>query len=324
MSSKFLNGLVILFSISLFVNTKLIFDKEGLVDQILPSLLAESRRFSWPVQKGVFPQLARISSTFGESRTDHFHAGVDVAGDKEEVHPVAGGKVLFYQFESMNPYRPMPGAGNQIWLDHGDGVWSGYYHLSESRLSKAYVETSNVIALTGHTGRSGGPHLHFIVTENYGQTYLNPMIDLLPKAVEHNAPIIEHLVFLTSNGVSRIKADSKEHSIRLSRNYPIYAELTDPGLESGSRRSPRLVEWKHEVNGQTTKSGRIEFLTLQLVDGVVRLNGESEFDQVYSDRFLRLGDPEFESGVNHITIIAEDHAGNRAEAVFILNVKREF
>lgn len=289
------------------------------------SLQSGNGRFSWPVEKGNPPELAMISSTFGESRTDHFHAGVDIAGSREKVRPVAGGKLLFYHFASMNPYRPMPGAGNQIWLDHGDGLWSGYYHLSEFRITRRFVERNHVIALSGNTGRSGGPHLHFVLTEGFGKSYVNPMIDLLPEAVESNPPVIEHLVFITDNGISRIRPGEDEvRSIRLTRHYPLYLELRDPGLESGSRRSPKLVEWSLEAGGNTVSQGKIDFRSVDLVDGTLRLNGSLEFDAVYSDSFLRLGDPEILDGLNRITVRAVDYAGNESTAVFVLDVRREY
>ncbi|PKL32171.1 MAG: hypothetical protein CVV45_14080 [Spirochaetae bacterium HGW-Spirochaetae-10] len=292
----------------------------------LPDLLrSQTGRFSWPIEKGKSPELAMISSTFGESRTDHFHAGVDIAGDKEEVRPMAGGKLLFYQFQSMNPYRPMPGAGNQIWIDHGEGRWSGYYHLSQFRITKRYVERSNVIALSGNTGRSGGPHLHFFLTENFGTTYVNPMIELLPQAAESNAPVVEHLVFITDRGVSRLKpGEDEKNRIRLTKPYPLFLELRDPGLESGSRRSPRIVDWKLESDAGQKAGGSIDFRRLDFKGGALRLNGEQEFESVYSDSFLRLGDPEIANGINRLTVRAVDHAGNESTTVFVIDVKREY
>jgi murein DD-endopeptidase MepM/ murein hydrolase activator NlpD len=291
----------------------------------VPDLLhPQTGRFTWPVEKGRPPELAMISSTFGESRTDHFHAGVDIAGDKEEVRPVAGGKLLYYQFQSMNPYRPMSGAGNMIWIDHGEGRWSGYYHLSQFRMTKRYVERNNVIALSGNTGRSGGPHLHFFITENYGRTYVNPMIELLPRAEEKNPPVIEHLVFITDRGISRLKPGKEENNrIRLTRPYPIYLELRDPGLEAGSRRSPRMVEWKIE-NDAGTAGGSIDFQRIDFSRGALRLNGELEFEAVYKDSFLRLGEPEIANGLNRLTVRAVDYAGNESTTEFIMDVRREY
>lgn len=285
-------------------------------------LRPEPGRFRWPIEKGTFPALGAISSTFGESRTDHFHAGVDIAGDNEPVRPIAGGRLLYYSFNSMNPYRPMAGAGNQLWLDHGDGWWSGYYHLKELRLGQRYVEHASVIAMTGNTGRSGGPHLHFFLTRDYGRIYVNPMT-MLPQTKESNPPVIEHLVFITEKGVSKLSASARS-KIRLTRPYPVFLELRDPGLESGSRRSPHRVTWKmHNANGKTAE-GSILFDTLENAETGLILNRGGDFDMTYTDTFLRLGEPEFSEGENVFEISAEDYAGNTGSATFTIDVKKEY
>ncbi|MBW7858289.1 MAG: M23 family metallopeptidase [Leptonema sp. (in: Bacteria)] len=290
------------------------------------SLSSQATRFSWPIIKGTPPNLTGISSTFGESRTDHFHAGVDILGSDMPIKPMAGGKILYYNFESMNPYRPMAGAGNQVWIDHGEGWWSGYYHLSEFRMNQRYTEKDRTIAISGHTGRSGGPHLHFILTKDYGTVYVNPMIEYLSQANEDNAPIIEHLVFVTDNGISRLKPNQpdKAHKIRLTRHYPLYIELKDPGLEKGSRRSPKLVEWSLKNSENIVTNGSIDFQNIKLHNGNLLLNGNSEFEAVYFETFLKLGDPNITNGINQLTVKAVDYSGNQATESFVIDVKREY
>ena len=286
----------------------------------------QSNRFFWPIIKGTSPKLAGISSTFGESRTDHFHAGIDIAGIDMPVKPMAGGKLLYYRFQSMNPYQPMAATGNQVWIDHGEGWWSGYYHLSEFRMNQRYTEKDRIIATSGNTGRSGGPHLHFILTKDYGTVFVNPMIANLSQAEENNAPVITHLVFITDNGISRLlpNDETEIHKIRLTRHYPLYIELKDPGLEAGSRRSPKLVEWSFSNSDNVTTKGNIDFQSIDLHDGNLLLNSQSEFDAVYFDEFLKLGDPEIMNGINKLTVKAIDYSGNETTENFVIDVKREY
>jgi murein DD-endopeptidase MepM/ murein hydrolase activator NlpD len=61
-----------------------------------------------------------------------------------------------------------PGQENFIFIDHGDGTYSRYYHLTKAGvLVKVgdHVQASDKIGKSGNTGASAGPHLHFDVTE---------------------------------------------------------------------------------------------------------------------------------------------------------------
>ena len=68
--------------------------------------------------------------------------------------------------------------GNYIILDHGNGLFTAYYHCSSILISQGQtVKQGQVIAKAGHTGNTTGPHLHFEVrTNNNGTvTRQNPL-----------------------------------------------------------------------------------------------------------------------------------------------------
>jgi murein DD-endopeptidase MepM/ murein hydrolase activator NlpD len=65
------------------------------------------------------------------------------------------------------------GYGNMVMIDHGNGYYSLYGHLSQVLVTCGqYVNQGHVIGLAGSTGNSTGPHLHFEL--RYYDSFLNP------------------------------------------------------------------------------------------------------------------------------------------------------
>ena len=122
--------------------------------------------FTYPVPEPV------ISSEFGTRRgynggpATGYHEGLDFdaeAGDP--VRAVADGHVVLAE--------PLTVRGNAILLDHGMGVHTGYWHLSEiDVVSGQDVKAGDVIGRVGSSGLSTGPHLHWEI--RIGQINVNP------------------------------------------------------------------------------------------------------------------------------------------------------
>ncbi|AIR99751.1 M23 family metallopeptidase [Streptomyces glaucescens] len=78
-----------------------------------------------------------------------------------------------------------PAYGNAIVIKHGNGQYSQYAHLSKINVKVGQiVATGQQIALSGNTGNSSGPHLHFEIrtTPNYG-TAIDPVAFLRAKGL---------------------------------------------------------------------------------------------------------------------------------------------
>lgn len=116
-----------------------------------------------------------VTSNFGTRRIINRipkspHSGTDLAAaEGENVQAVNSGKVsLVYE-----GYL----TGRSVIIDHGGGIYSVYYHLSEAKVKDGdMVQKGDVIGLSGSTGRVSGPHLHFGVRIN--RSYVNPMVFL--------------------------------------------------------------------------------------------------------------------------------------------------
>ena len=78
-----------------------------------------------------------------------------------------------------------PAYGNAIVIKHGNGMYSQYAHLSKIDVHVGQtVQNGQQIALSGNTGNSSGPHLHFEIrtTANYGSA-VNPVAFLRKQGV---------------------------------------------------------------------------------------------------------------------------------------------
>ncbi|GAP18097.1 membrane protein related to metalloendopeptidases [Levilinea saccharolytica] len=108
-----------------------------------------------------------IRSWFGNRRSYNngvytsFHAGLDfgVCAQNLNIYAAAPGKVVFA--------GPLAVRGNSVIIDHGWGVYTGYWHLNQIAVAEGdVVDVRQVIGEVGATGRVTGPHLHFEVRVN--------------------------------------------------------------------------------------------------------------------------------------------------------------
>ncbi|MGW3660539.1 M23 family metallopeptidase [Streptomyces sp. NPDC005151] len=118
-----------------------------------------------------------LSACFGTdgSRWAHKHSGQDFAVPiGTTVGAAHSGTVVK---AGPNGGGDGPAYGNAIVIKHGNGTYSQYAHLSriDVRIGQT-VSTGEKIALSGNTGNSSGPHLHFEIrhTANYGSA-INPV-----------------------------------------------------------------------------------------------------------------------------------------------------
>ena len=86
-----------------------------------------------------------------------FHGAIDIPGRTgTPIKAAAGGVVILARYYGL--------AGRTVFIDHGGGMTTLYFHMNEIRTSVGQtVVTGDVIGTVGTTGRSTGPHLHFEV-----------------------------------------------------------------------------------------------------------------------------------------------------------------
>jgi len=176
-----------------------------LLSLLIPGLLmsgsskAQSRYpknyFRSPVD---FPIL--LAGGFGDVRQNHFHSGIDIRTGGEEgkpVYAIADGYISRINISSS-------GFGKALYITHPNGFTSVYGHLKklhgvignwirEQQYKKESfeidtpvdpgvlrVKKGDIIAYSGNTGLSEGPHLHFEIRDAATQEIINPMLFGLP------------------------------------------------------------------------------------------------------------------------------------------------
>ncbi len=106
-----------------------------------------------------WPVVGPVTSGFG-TRWGRLHAGIDIAVPSgTPVHAAAAGTVIYAGV--------LGGYGNLVVVDHGNGIMTAYAHNSGFASSVGQqVAQGDVIASSGSTGHSTGPHVHFEVRVN--------------------------------------------------------------------------------------------------------------------------------------------------------------
>ncbi|PLY07577.1 MAG: M23 family peptidase [Arcobacter sp.] len=111
-------------------------------------------------EKFIYPLATKITSDFGKKRVYNgifksYHSGTDFkAAVGTPIKASNNGIVVI----SGNRFY----AGNSIVIDHGQGIYSCYFHLSKMNYKTGdFVKKGEIVGLSGSTGRVTGPHLHF-------------------------------------------------------------------------------------------------------------------------------------------------------------------
>jgi murein DD-endopeptidase MepM/ murein hydrolase activator NlpD len=147
-----------------YVNSKI---REENFQSIVQATSTPSSKRLW---HGKFGRMAgsRMAG-FAEHRTYYYsnaeidqqvHLGVDLASTKRaEIKAANRGNVVFAEYLGI--------YGNTVILDHGQGIFSLYSHMSQIGVAAGeLVDKGAVIGLSGKTGMAGGDHLHFSILIN--------------------------------------------------------------------------------------------------------------------------------------------------------------
>ena len=190
-----------------------------------------------------------FAGDFGELRPNHFHSGLDFRTQGKIGLPVYAVKDGYVSRIGISP----TGYGNVLYLNHPDGTTTVYGHLRRfhpkiqdyvrekqyTRESFAmnltpssgdfYFNKGDIIAWSGNSGSSGGPHLHFEIRDTKSERALNPLFAKLGITDNSTPNIIALYAYplneATNIGKDRIKKRFETIRVpggyRLKNNAPI-------------------------------------------------------------------------------------------------------
>ncbi len=174
-----------------------------------------------------------ISGTFGELRSNHFHSGLDIKTQKREglkVYATAAGQISRIKISHY-------GYGKALYVQHPNGYTTVYAHLKKfapeieayvkkrqyakesyeielfPKAGSLTVKQGDIIAYSGNSGGSGGPHLHFEIRDNKSRP-MNPL-DFGIEIKDTKKPIISSVWAYSLHDSAHINQNQKPQKLRL-------------------------------------------------------------------------------------------------------------
>lgn len=207
----------------------------------------EEETYLYPVYPG---QPGSLAGTMGELRSTHFHSGIDIRTNNMIGMPVRASKSGYISRVTSSGV----GYGNVIYIRHPDGNTTLYAHLDQFKgpiakhiLEEQYrlksgeidlyfepgqftVSRGDTIGLSGNSGSSGGPHLHYDIRDSSNNA-LDPIkVAGFTELVDKYPPAAEKIALRTLDINSRINnmfGRFEFYAQRVGNNFvianPIYA-----------------------------------------------------------------------------------------------------
>ncbi|NOT76468.1 MAG: M23 family metallopeptidase [Cyclobacteriaceae bacterium] len=318
--------------------------------------------YLFPINPGRPNQLA---GTMGELRNTHFHGGIDIRTDNQIGVPVLATQDGYISRASVGT----AGYGRVLYLSHPDGKTSVYGHLDrykgkiakyvkeEQYRRKTFeidlllspeefpVKRGDTIALSGNTGGSSGPHLHFEIRD--GNYVLNPLKFGFTEIKDNIAPTAQKIALRTLDINSRINDQFGRFEFTLVKKSASEYVLPIPILATGRIGVELLAEDRMDdsparcginyiemfADSQKVFTQHIERVDLEETRGILavvdfktmEIRGK-RFNKLYIDDGNRLdfyknareGIITVKDSDRSIRILLRDESGNKSNARFQL------
>lgn len=292
---------------------------------------AQSPKINYPVGYFAFPimpgQRNFLSGGFGDLRPNHFHAGIDIKTQQREGLPTYASAEGY-----VSRVRVMTsGYGNVIYITHPNGFQTVYGHLLRfnERIgnyvrNRQYQQQSfevdlvplpgelpvsklEIIGLSGNSGGSGGPHLHYEIRDQQGNV-INPFNFGFNEVLDEVAPQLRQIALVPLTPDARINGEYRRQ---------VFPLLRKPGIDY-------YLEKPLVVVGEVG----IELLAYDLTSGSQNLNGVTSVEvDLDNKRIWAFSLEHFPNDLSrdinlHINYEVQERTGQRFQRLYLADGNR--
>lgn len=286
-----------------------------------------------------------ISGSFGEIRSDHFHSGIDFRTNGKSGYRVYTSDKGFVSRIKVSPI----GFGKTIYIEHPNGLTTVYAHLDrfaakiakyveqEQYNQKSFeielfpkrdeltVEKGEIIALSGNSGSSGGPHLHYEVRHTSTQVPMAPLKFFNAwKNADSSAPRVNAVYVYKIDSIGYLLDSLNPSNLKFVHNKNNYS-ITDTlmvegkigfGIESfdfvNSESTPcGFQEISNFVNNQLTYKLSLDSFAFSetkyvnsIIDYRAKISTNKEIIKLWSDNNNKLRGLQFDNSKGFIDVEA--------------------
>ncbi|MBM3914474.1 MAG: M23 family metallopeptidase [Sphingomonadales bacterium] len=212
-----------------------------------------------------------LTANFGELRNNHWHMGLDIRTNARENLPVRAAAAGHISFIGVRPLS----FGRFIIIEHPNGLSTLYAHLNDFAPAieqyvtrQQYAQESwavelkltpdqfpirqgQLIAFSGNTGGSAGPHLHFEIIDTKSSKRLNPLLFGFPLP-DRVPPVVKSLVFYDR---SRSMSNQRPQAIPLKKTALGYEPVSGKPIKTSWHQLGFAIQAYDQVSGSTNPNG---------------------------------------------------------------------
>lgn len=209
-----------------------------------------------------------LSANFAEMRTNHFHSGIDIKTGGTVGHDVYAVADGYISRVSVTP----GGYGRALYIAHPNGTTSVYGHLQsfspqvekylkeqrykqqKSNITLFFtseqfpVRRGDVVAVSGNSGYSLGPHLHFEIRNTADSRTLNTLARGFVKVRDRIAPTISALYYVRVDTVSGVPLHGVPRKIELTSSGNVYTSSSAVEVSGCGYFIIETTDRKNDVN----------------------------------------------------------------------------